>query len=98
MRDTSVPTRYSEESDRSLELCNHNTGFIFVHRFKGNLPKLQPITDMGIQDPSLEKLLGREKELQARVGILPFHRDEDREQQLQRYRIIGSSSVSLYVH
>lgn len=39
---------------------------------------------MGIQDPSLEKLLAREEQLELRLKGLPFHNEKDREEQLQR--------------
>lgn len=48
------------------------------------MPKLQPIADMGIQDPSLEKLLARDAQLQVRLEGLPFHKDQDRDEQLER--------------
>lgn len=57
--------------------CNEN-------RFEGAVPKLQPTADMGIQDPSLEKLLARETQLQQRLEGLSFHKDQDREDQLQK--------------
>ncbi|CAM9535807.1 unnamed protein product, partial [Hapterophycus canaliculatus] len=38
-----------------------------------------------LQDPSLEKLLARETQLQLRLDGLPFHDDQDREEQLQRF-------------
>lgn len=54
-------------------------------RFQGKVPELHPISDMGIQDPSLEKLMAREVQLQTRLGGLPFHKDQDRDQQLERF-------------
>ncbi|CAM9550611.1 unnamed protein product [Laminaria digitata] len=57
-------------------------------RFGGEVPKLQPIADMRIQDPSMEKLLARETQLQKRMEGLPFHKDQDRDEQLQRYTAV----------
>lgn len=54
------------------------------YRLKGKVPTLHPIADMRLQDPSLEKLLARETQLQLRLEGLPFHDDKDREEQLQR--------------
>ena len=62
------------------------------NRLEGSVPKLHPIDDMGIHDPAMEKLLKRETQLQLRLEGLPFHKDEAREEQLQRY-----SSVSMHV-
>lgn len=62
------------------------------NRLKGTVPKLHPIEDMGIQDPAMEKLLARETQLQLRLEGLPFHKDEHREEELQRY----TSSVSTH--
>ncbi|CAM9166887.1 unnamed protein product [Scytosiphon promiscuus] len=56
-----------------------------VRRLEGKVPTLHPIADMRLQDPSLEKLLAREKQLQLRLEGLPFHHDQDREEQLQRF-------------
>lgn len=49
------------------------------------MPKLQPLADMKIRDSSLEKLLARETQLRLRLEGLPFHQDQDREEQLERY-------------
>lgn len=58
------------------------------------MPKLQPISDMGIQDSSLEKLLARETQLQERLEGLPFHQDQDRDDQLQMWGIRVSSAYA----
>lgn len=55
-----------------------------ANRFGGEVPKLQPIADMRIQDPSMGKLLARVTQLQTRMEGLPFHKDQDRDEQLQR--------------
>lgn len=57
--------------------------FIRVEQDEGAL-RLHPIKDMGIQDASFGKLWKRETQLQARLESLPFHKDEKREDQLQR--------------
>eukprot|EP00752_Nemacystus_decipiens_P013490 g11949.t1 len=57
-------------------------------RLKGTVPKLHPIEDMGIKEPSMEKLLAREAQLQGRLEELPFHEDEDREEQLRRFTAV----------
>lgn len=46
--------------------------------------KLHPIKDMGIQDPSFGKLWKREEQLRARLEGLPFHKDKNREAEMQR--------------
>lgn len=53
------------------------------HRFAGKVPELHPVSDMGIEDPSLKKLMEREVQLQTRLTGLPFHKDQDRDQQLE---------------
>ena len=45
---------------------------------------LHPVSDMAIRDAPLEKLMAREAQLQARLEGLPFHKDQDRDQQLER--------------
>lgn len=55
-----------------------------ANRFGGEVPKLQPVADMRIQDPSLEKLMARETQLKKRMEGLPFHKGQDRDEQLQR--------------
>lgn len=64
----------------------------YENRLKDEVPKLHPVADMGINEPPMEKLLARETQLQSRLEELPFHEDQDREEQLQRY-----SSVSLHL-
>ncbi|CAM9227349.1 unnamed protein product [Ascophyllum nodosum] len=54
-------------------------------RFDGKVPVLHPVSDMAIRDAPLEKLMAREAQLQARLEGLPFHKDQDRDQQLERY-------------
>lgn len=63
------------------------------------MPELQPIDDMGIQDPSLDKLLAREVQLQSRLEGLSFHKDGDRDEQLKRYtRQLCMHSQALPTH
>lgn len=50
--------------------------------------RLLPIEDMGIHDASFAKLWKREAQLQTRLENLPFHKDEKREDQLQRFSAV----------
>ncbi|CAM9104113.1 unnamed protein product [Choristocarpus tenellus] len=57
-----------------------------IRRFKDEVPLIHPVTDMGIQDPAFNTLLAREDQLKKRLKDMPFHKDGNRYEHLQRYQ------------
>lgn len=54
------------------------------NRFPQDLPKLNPVKDMGIDDPDIVKLVNRSEELEKKLFAHPLHKSED-EQQLKGF-------------
>ncbi|CAM9547544.1 unnamed protein product [Discosporangium mesarthrocarpum] len=56
-----------------------------LRRFKDMVPQIDPVSDMGIQDPGFENLLAREEQMKRRLEELPLHKEERRDELLARY-------------